>query len=395
MRVLMLSWEYPPHIVGGLGTHVADLLPSLAAQGVEVHLLTPRWAGGEREEKGGKATIHRIEPPIVESGSLFATAWQTNLALEEHASMLQKRRPFDIIHAHDWLVGFAACSLKRLYKIPLLATIHATERGRAYGLHNDLQRAINDVEWWLTYEAWRVICASEFMAQEVKAFFNVPSDKVDVVPNGVDWERFCRLAGGDLTPFRAQFATPQEKMILQVGRIVHEKGLHLLVQAAPKVLARHKAKFVVVGSGELLEGLQKQAQELGVGGNFHFTGFLPDEDRDRLYKVADCAVFPSLYEPFGIVALEAMAARVPVVVSEVGGLKEVVKHGETGITVYPNNPDSLAWGILHTLEHPEWAKMRVDNAYRMVRDEYSWDRIARRTIEIYKRVVGEREFIDW
>lgn len=395
MRVLMLSWEYPPHIVGGLGRHVADLLPSLAAQGVEVHLLTPRWAGGESEEERGKATIHRIAPPAVEAGSLFATAWQTNLALEEHAPPLRERKPFDIIHAHDWLVGFAACSLKRRYKIPLLATIHATERGRAHGLHNDLQRAINDVEWWLTYEAWRVICASEFMAQEVKGFFNVPADKVDVVPNGVDWERFGGLEGEDLAAFRAQFATAQEKVILHVGRIVQEKGLHLLVQAAPKVLAQHKAKFVVVGAGDLLEALRQQAQELGVGRNFHFTGFIPDEDRDRLYKVADCAVFPSLYEPFGIVALEAMAARVPVVVSEVGGLKEVVKHGETGITVYPNNPDSLAWGILHTLEHPGWAEMRVENAYRMVKEEYGWDRMAGRTIEIYKRVVKEREASDW
>lgn len=395
MRLLMLSWEYPPHIVGGLGRHVADLLPSLAAQGMDVHLFTPRWAGGKGQEKEGKATIHRIDPPAVGARSLFATAWQTNLALEEDASPLQKRKPFDIIHAHDWLVGFAACSLKRHYKIPLLATIHATEQGRGHGLHNELQRAINDVEWWLTYEAWRVICASDFMAQEVKAFFNVPADKVDVVPNGVDWERFSRLEGEDLTAFRAQFATPEEKVILHVGRIVQEKGLHLLVQAAPKVLAQHKAKFVVVGTGELLEGLRQQAQELGVGVNFHFTGFIPDEDRDRLYRVADCAVFPSLYEPFGIVALEAMAARVPVVVSEVGGLKEVVKHGETGITVYPNSPDSLAWGILHTLDHPELAAMRMENAYRMVKEEYGWDRIAKRTIEIYKRVVEEREASDW
>ncbi len=295
MRVLMLSWEYPLHIVGGLGRHVADLLPSLAAQGVEVHLLTPRWAGGKNEEKGGEETIHRIDPLTVERGSLFATAWQTNLALEEHAAALQKRRPFDIIHAHDWLVGFAACSLKRRYKILLLATIHATERGQGHGLHNDLQRAINDVEWWLTYEAWRVLCASEFMAQEVKGFFNVPADKVDVVPNGVDGERFCRLEGEDLTAFRAQFATPQEKMILHVGRMVQEKGLHLLVQAAPQVLAQHKAKFVVVGTGDL----------------------------------------------------------------------------------------------------PEWAQMRVENAYRMMKEGYGWGQIARRTTEIYKRVVEEREVSDW
>ncbi|GAI01374.1 unnamed protein product [marine sediment metagenome] len=124
-------------------------------------------------------------------------------------------------------------------------------------------------------------------------------------------------------------------------------------------------------------------------------GFITDEDRDRLYRVADCAVFPSLYEPFGIVALEAMAARTPVVVSEVGGLREVVKHAETGITVYPNNPESCAWGILHTLQHPEWTRQRVENAYRMVLTRYNWDTIAGQTVDVYQRVIDERARTEW
>ena len=125
------------------------------------------------------------------------------------------------------------------------------------------------------------------------------------------------------------------------------------------------------------------------------TGFISDDDRDRLFKIADCAVFPSLYEPFGIVALEAMAAKCPVVVSEVGGLKDVVQHGETGITVYPDDPGSLAWGIVHTLQHPEWAAARVKNAYRMVREEYNWEYIAGMTADVYRQCVAERAIADW
>ena len=124
-------------------------------------------------------------------------------------------------------------------------------------------------------------------------------------------------------------------------------------------------------------------------------GFISDEDRNLLYKVADCAVFPSLYEPFGIVALEAMAARTPVVVSEVGGLPEVVRHAETGITIYPGDVASCAWGIVHALQHPEWARMRAENAYRQVLTTFSWDTIAERTLRVYERIVAERAASDW
>jgi glycosyltransferase involved in cell wall biosynthesis len=126
-----------------------------------------------------------------------------------------------------------------------------------------------------------------------------------------------------------------------------------------------------------------------------FTGFIADEDRDRLFRVADCAVFPSLYEPFGIVALEAMAGKCPVVVTEVGGLQEVVQHAETGITVYPDDPGSLAWGILHTLQHPMWSAARVENAYRVVREEFNWERIARLTRGVYREVIAERTISNW
>jgi glycogen synthase len=164
----------------------------------------------------------------------------------------------------------------------------------------------------------------------------------------------------------------------------------------PIVLSQQPAtKVVVAGKGPELDSLRSLAWSLGIGEKVLLTGFISDENRDRLFKIADCAVFPSLYEPFGIVALEAMAAKCPVVVTEVGGLKDVVMHAETGITVYPDDPESLAWGILHTLQHPEWSAARVKEAYRVVRDDYNWERIAQMTKDIYRRIVVERAITDW
>ena len=398
MRVLMFSWEYPPHVVGGLGEHVANLVPALGAAGVQVHLITPRWAGGPTEESGENYWIHRVDPPSFEAPDAHTCAWQTGLALEKHAENLwHSDGPFDLLHAHDWLAGFAPVALKRSFKTPLVSTIHATERGRSRGhLSSDTQQAINNSEWWLTYESWRVICCSRYMASEVGSFFQVPADKVDVIPNGVRVEPFARWQGQDLSGFRAMYALPEEQIVFNVGRIVHEKGVGILVEAIPRVLSEQPwAKFVIAGTGGYLNELRHRASELGVAHKVLFTGFIPDEDRDRLYCVANCAVFPSLYEPFGIVALQAMAARTPVVVSEVGGLAEVVKHAETGITVYPNNVGSLTWGIVHTLKRPDWARQRAENAYRMVVEEYNWEVIARKTIAVYERVIDERAKTKW
>lgn len=397
MRVLVLSWEYPPNIVGGLGRHVADLVPALVQQGVEVHVVTPRLAGGENVERSPGLTVYRVDPPASVAPDFYTGAWQTNQRLRAVAADLCQSQSIQLLHNHDWLTAFAANALKQNFKLPLLSTIHATERGRGRGvLVGDAQRAIHSIEWWLVYESWRVICCSLFMSNEVASYFQAPADKIDIIPNGVSVEQWTQWDGVDLSNFRSMYALPEEKIVLYVGRVVQEKGLQVLIESVPAVLAEHpNAKFVIAGKGGLLEDLRHRAWELGVGHKVLFTGFIPDEDRDRLYKVADCAVFPSLYEPFGIVALEAMAARVPVVVSAVGGLQEVVQHAETGITVYPNNASSLAWGVNHTLARPDWAAQRAAKAYQVVLDDYNWTHIAQRTMQIYKRVVDERTRTHW
>jgi len=398
MRILMFSWEYPPHVVGGLGKHVVELLPPLGdLPVVELHLVTPAWGGGEPLERVGRVTIHRVQPPIL-GDDFYAGAKETNLHLEEYAHQLwEDAGPFDLVHVHDWLVAFVGVAVKRKYEIPLLSTIHATERGRGRGhLVSDQSRSIDQAEWRLTHESWRIIACSEYMASEISGSFQCPGDKIDVIPNGVDTTRFDLLEGQDFSHFRTKYATLFEEIIFYVGRVVYEKGLQVLMRALPIVLAEQpSAKVVVAGKGPELEPLRALALRMGVEEKVLFTGFISDADRDRLLKVADCAVFPSLYEPFGIVALEAMAAKCPVVVTEVGGLQEVVQHGETGIMVYPDDPGSLAWGILHTLQHPKWSAARVQNAYRVVREEFNWERIARLTRGVYREVIAERAITDW
>jgi glycogen(starch) synthase len=398
MRVLMFSWEYPPYVVGGLGQHVAELVPSLGDLfEVELHLVTPGWAGGPPSEHVGQVMVHRVDPPQAD-GDVYTRAWRTNLRLEEYALRLwHEGGPFDLIHVHDWLVSFAGVALKHSFKVPLVTTMHATEQGRGGGhLHSDLSRAIHHAEWWLTYESWRVIACSAYMAREVTSYFRCPWEKIDVIPNGVEATRYDRLDGANLAHFRSMYGLPSEQIVFSVGRLVYEKGLQVLLYAAPQLVRQVlTVKVVIAGRGPELDWLRSLAWSLGIGEKVLFTGYISDGDRDRLFKIADCAVFPSLYEPFGIVALEAMAARCPVVVSDVGGLSDVVQHGETGVTVYPDDANSLAWGILETLTHPQETAERVKKAHRLVHEEYSWAHIARRTADVYQRVLDERAATEW
>jgi glycosyltransferase involved in cell wall biosynthesis len=237
------------------------------------------------------------------------------------------------------------------------------------------------------------------MAGEVIAALGTAADKVDVIPNGVDLAQFDALKGQDLADLRRRFALPGERIVFNVGRMVREKGLHVLVEAMPKVLASvPQAKFVVAGKPDpwgYWEAARARAAGLGVGDKAYFTGFLTDAERDRLLTLADVAVFPSLYEPFGIVALQAMAAGAPVVAASAGGLAEVVVHELTGLTAYPDNPESLAWAISDTLRYPQQARARAGVAYARAVSEYNWPRIAQETIQVYARIVSERKSVAW
>ncbi|MBS1721450.1 MAG: glycosyltransferase family 4 protein [Armatimonadetes bacterium] len=394
MRVIMLSWEYPPRIVGGISPHVYELSRELVRAGVEVHVVTkgtPNAPADEVEESG--VNVHRVD--LASTPHNFVHEIQ----LLNQATDLRVRRLLEdwrpggqptIFHAHDWLSLDSARDLKYEYQLPMVATVHATEWGRNNGVHTDISRYIHEQEYWLTYEAWRVIVCSEFMRGEVGRQFNCPPDKVDVIYNGVDAAKFQFPATAEeISSWRARLGRPDEKTVLYVGRFVREKGIHVLLNAASAVLAEEpKTKFVIVGGGNR-ENLERFVRWFGLSDRVLFTGFVKGRPLQELYRAADVAVFPSLYEPFGIVALEGMAADCAVVSSDAGGLREVVMHDVTGTTTFAGDPGSLAWGILRVLRDPERAERLKHAANQRLGTEFNWKQIAEQTIACYDRVWGE------
>ena len=310
--------------------------------------------------------------------------------------LLQKHGDFDLIHAHDWLVGDAAIALKHSFNLPIAATIHATEYGRYNGIHNTSQQYINGKEKLLAHEAWRIIVCSQYMREEIQRVFQSPVNKIDVIYNGIRPEKKHHGNNFDRVKFRRRFANDKEKIIYYVGRMTYEKGVSVLLNAAPMVLQEMggNVKFVIIGGGNT-GYLKHQASMLNIWQQCYFTGFMSDADLDKFQTIADCAVFPSLYEPFGIVALESFAARVPVVVSDTGGLPEVVQHNHTGIVTRANDPCSLTWGILEVLKNPELAQQLVNNAYKSIAENFSWDDLAKQTLAVYGQIAFERSRISW
>lgn len=395
MKILVLSWEFPPRIVGGIARHVAELYPELVKLGHEVHLITIEFGEAPRFERVDGIYIHRVG--VAPSHNFFHWIGNMNESMGRHGGkLILEDGPFDIIHAHDWLVGDAAIALKHHFKIPLVATIHATEYGRYNGLHNEIHHYIASKEKELTHNAWRVIVCTNYMRLEVERVLKTPWNKIDVVYNGIRADERCKPRSFDAEYFRRHFANEDEKLVFYVGRMTHEKGVSVLLSAAPKVIREMggKVKFILIGGGRV-DHLKKQAWDLGIWDRCYFTGFMSDEDLNRFRVVANCAVFPSLYEPFGIVALECFAARVPVVVSDTGGLPEVVRHMKTGIVTWANNPDSLAWGILEVLKNPDYAQLLINNAVEDLERRFRWDRLAQQTEAVYGRVLHERSQVTW
>ncbi|MBI1333919.1 MAG: glycosyltransferase [Armatimonadetes bacterium] len=394
MRVMMLSWEYPPRIVGGISPHVYELSQELVKKGVEVHVITKSTplAPDEEVEPSG-VNVHRVHLDDVPNDFIHEIQL-LNFSTERRVrKLLEDWRPGGqptVFHAHDWLSLDAARTLKYEYKLPIVATLHATEWGRHGGIFSDTSRYIAEQEYWLTYEAWRLIVCSEFMRGEAVRLFNCPYDKVDVVYNGVNPEKFqFDWDEADRQTLRRQYAEPDEQIVIYVGRFVREKGIQVLLNAAHVVLAdRPKTKFLIVGGGHR-DRFEKFVDWAGLGDRVVFAGFRANRALHELYRCADVAVFPSLYEPFGIVALEGMAAGIPVVSSDAGGLKEIVVHEKTGLTSFANDPSSLAWAIREALNNPKKSHDMAENAKQRLTRDFQWASLADQTVRIYDRVWSE------
>jgi glycosyltransferase involved in cell wall biosynthesis len=397
LSVMMLSWEFPPRVIGGISPHIYNLSRSLAKTGVKVNVVTCDFPGAPQHETTNGVEVYRIDSYKNPAPDFATWVYLMNLNMQKEAAALVRSLggKIDIFHAHDWLVATAGIGLKHVFRRPFFATMHSTEIGRRNGIHTDYERMIHETEAWLTYEAWKVICCSDYMISHVRWAFGLPPDKLVMVPNGVNFEAYTRKENENVSQFRSRFALPQEKIVLFVGRLVHEKGAQVLVSAIPKVLERINAKFVFVGNGYMKDQLSDLVRGMGIAHKVMFTGFVDNETLRKLQKCADVSVVPSLFEPFGIVALEAMAAGSPVVVSDTGGLSEIVNHEVDGVKVFTGNPDSLSWGIIRVLMDEAFANRLKTNAHRKVQEKYDWDTIAQQTKTVYESVLSEYSKSFW
>jgi len=380
MRVLMLSWEYPPRVVGGIAVHVDGLARAMARAGhdVVVFSLDHPDIDDDTMVEGVRVLRANADLPWLPDDYIVSQMASANHQLTQLAARLGSWRP-QVVHAHDWLVAWSADTLKTLWGVPLVATIHGTERGRHGGyVPQGTPAAINAVEWWLTIQAHQVIACSRFMVREVTDDFELPSEKVNLVPNGIDtgqWHSPSMVPADQRSP-----------LVVAWGRIQYEKGFQVLTRAIGHLRHRFpELRCVIAGRGTYLAELQTQIDMEGVGDIVQLAGFVPDDELRALLQRASCVVIPSLYEPFGIVALEGMAAGAPTIVARTGGLAEIVEGTGAGVLFEPGNHIALASSIADVLNHPEVGDAMRTKAAALLAGRYTWDAIAATTLGVYSK----------
>ncbi|GAA3879147.1 glycosyltransferase family 4 protein [Saccharothrix violaceirubra] len=394
MRVLMLSWEYPPVVVGGLGRHVHALATRLATQGHDVVVLCRHPSGTDAvthptadEVVAGVRLVRVAEDPahlVFERDLVAWTLAMGHAMTRAGLALLRGWRP-DVVHAHDWLVTHPAVALAEAAGVPLVATVHATEAGRHSGwLSKTLNQQVHSVEWWLANRADTVITCSAAMRTEVAHLFGVDPATITVLHNGIEPRRW-RVRS---TAARKAYNPDGTPLLLFFGRLEWEKGVHDLIAALPRIRRTHKgARVVVAGEGTHGSWLVDQARAHRVRRAVDFVGHLPDRDLAALLAAADAVVLPSRYEPFGIVALEAAAAGTPLVASTAGGLGEVVVDGETGVSFTPGDVAGLAAAVRSVLDDRPAAVRRARAAKARLTTDFDWSEIAAGTVGVYRRAV--------
>jgi glycogen(starch) synthase len=389
VRVLVLSWEYPPVVEGGLARHVRKLSEQLVRDGFEVHVVTRGGGRLDAQEERHGVIVHRVREPEFPKHDLDAfIAWvdRMNEDMRATGAELAARLDFDLVHSHDWLVADAARALARSRGLPWLVTVHATEHGRHQGwVDKHPQAHIHAVERRMVRAADRVITCSYFMRGHVADIFGVSPRRITVIPNGIDPSDLQPV--DDLARLRARFAKPEERLVLMVGRLVYEKGFHLALDAMPRLVDRlGGVRFLVAGSGTADDELKAQAERLGLTAHGTFLGWIGDDVLHSLYRIADLCVVPSLYEPFGLVALEAMASGCPTIVADTGGLREVVPGGRrVGLRFRARDSHALARLAEELLADDALRDRLVAEASEHVL-RFDWGDVARQTAKVYERL---------
>ncbi|OLT13713.1 glycogen synthase [Pseudonocardia sp. CNS-139] len=394
MRVLMVSWEYPPVVVGGLGRHVHSLATELAAAGHDVVVLS-RQAGGTDatthptcdEVLDGVRVLRVAEDPPHLEFERDMVAWTLamghGLLRAALTRLVPDWRP-DVVHAHDWLVAQPAIALADVLGVPLVATVHATEAGRHAGwLSSPVSRQVHSTEWWLARRADTVITCSAAMRAEAAELFELDPEPIVVLRNGIAPRRW-RSTPAAVAAARRRYAPGGEPLLLYFGRLEYEKGVQDLIAALPRIRRAHPGtRLLVAGTGTAADQLVTAARTHRVRRSVRFLGHLPDGELAALLAAAAAVVLPSRYEPFGIVALEAAAAGAPLVASTAGGLGEVVLDGVTGLSFAPGDTTGLALAVGRVLADPAAAARRAAAATARLGTDFSWSKVAAGTAAVY------------
>ncbi|HKG17360.1 MAG TPA: glycosyltransferase family 4 protein [Solirubrobacteraceae bacterium] len=387
-RVLILSWEYPPLIEGGLARHVRKLSEQLVALGTEVHVLSRGDESMPAEEEIDGVVVHRVREPgrPRDLGEFVTWVEHMNADMLAAGVELGDGLEFDLVHGHDWLVAVAGDHLARRFRCPLVVTIHATEYGRHQGwVDKHPQSYIHGVERWMANRADQVITCSHYMRGHVADIYGLEESGVTVIPNGID--PLDLQPAEDLDRLRARFAAPDQRLVLLIGRLVYEKGFQLALDALPGVMDRvGGVRFVVAGSGTHEQALRAQAIRLGLDRHGTFLGWIGDDVLHSLYRIADLCVVPSIYEPFGLVALEAMVSGCPCIVADTGGLREIVPDDDrVGLRFNGGDAEHLAAMVERLLTDRDLRDRLVAEAFEHVL-RYDWGDVARQTAGVYSQL---------
>jgi len=366
LKVAMIGWEYPPHKVGGLGTHCYGLTRSLADMGVSIDFYMPH-ADKIKTDKDNltfKGIGEEIFPydTVNLGGDFFERVNRYNeLCVKE----IQKNS-YGLLHCHDWLTINAGIMLKKKLNIPLVLTIHSTEYDRSGWLNSN--------QWFIDIEkkgmenADKIIAVSYYTRKILMKKYGVPKEKIRVIHNAV-------------TPIGE--GGKKLKIVLFMGRLTIQKGPEFFIRAAKKVLEAEDCLFVVAGAGDMLPQLVDLAVNLGISNRVMFTGKLTDEELHHIYRIAQVYVLPSVSEPFGITALEALSAGTPIIVSKSSGVSEILK---TCLRVDFWDIDEMANKIVTLLRYAPLRKELAKHAKEEIKF-FTWDLCARKTFDVYKEVV--------
>lgn len=409
LRVGFFVWEYPPKLVGGLGTYAEYITREFVELGHDVTVFTINPGDLKTREVLKGVEIHR--PKIADASNVFPMfvtndlrKWGTNirffndifiynvLGATKFINELVKKEgyKFDVVCVHDWLSSISGIIVKNETKIPVVFHVHSTEWGRSGGHGSEV---VSHFESATAQVADRVITVSHAMREDLVRH-GWPEQRISVVWNGVDPERYDpnKCSSGDVEKVRDKYDIKEdENMLFFLGRLTWVKGLRNLLQAMPLILREHpNTKLVILGKGEEQKDITETASRLGIKDKVVcIFEFIPEGERILHYAASDVCIFPSVYEPFGIVSLEAMAMEKPIVVGAhgvVGFREQVIPSGpdQNGVHVNGEDPGDIAWGVKEVLKDPERAKRWGENGRKRVLEYFTWRKVAQQTLQIYQ-----------